>query len=326
VISPYLFRLLCLGFACFFLIQLALGLAVAVSARPAIRLAGRLRPRPAARLLLALRLFPAGFALFVVAAICVPSYFRLEPEAASEQVGFPCLAAAFLGAAIWEISMARVLRAFARCVRHLHHCRLMGRSRRLPGEPSPVCIMDHATPFVMLAGIIRTQLVISRSVLRALSAAQLAVVLRHERAHRVSRDNLKRLLVLMAPDILPFVRIFGTLERAWARFTEWAADDHAVSADPRRSVDLAAALVRVARLGSAPPLPQLATSLLAGGQDLGLRVDRLLRAAPPCEPPRRRVPAPAAAAAVLLAAGLGAALAPPAMFYQVHLFLEHLIH
>ena len=64
---PYLFRLLCLCLACFFVVHLAAGLAVGLCSRPLFRRAGRRKPRAAARLLLFWRLLPAGAALVAVA-------------------------------------------------------------------------------------------------------------------------------------------------------------------------------------------------------------------------------------------------------------------
>src|SRR2546430_1176329 len=81
-----------------------------------------------------------------------------------------------------------------------------------------------------------------RAILEALSAEQLAAALRHERAHRISRDNLKRLCILSAPDILPFLGGSAELERGWAKFAEWAADHAAADGNPDRSLSLAAAL------------------------------------------------------------------------------------
>ena len=166
-------------------------------------------------------------------------------------------------------------------------------------------------------------MVISRPLLRALSSSQLAAVLRHEHAHRLSHDNLKRLVILLSPGLFPFFRGFDNLERAWARFTEWAADDRAVDGDGRRSLSFAAALIRVARLGAAAPAPPLATSLLADSQDLSARVDRLLHPRAKSMP---RNPHLATAAVLAFPALLAAVMLNPATLPAVHQLLERLIN
>jgi len=160
-------------------------------------------------------------------------------------------------------------------------------------------------------------------VVSALSEAQLDVALRHERVHRGAFDNCKRLLVLLAPDVLPFFRGgFATLERGWARYTEWAADDEAVAGDPHRSVSLASALVRVARMGAVTQAPLLVTSLLA--EDLTTRVERLLRTEAREARPDRWTP--------VVAAGVAAAVAIAVVLFHagalssIHELLEHLVN
>jgi hypothetical protein len=64
------------------------------------------------------------------------------------------------------------------------------------------------------------------------------------------------------------------------RFAEWAADDDAVAGDSVRSLSLAAALVRVARLGPSPRPSPFVTALLDESFDLSARVERLLGTAP----------------------------------------------
>lgn len=325
MIVPYSLRLLCLCLAAFFLVHLAAGLVVSLLAPAAVRLAGRTEARRAARLLLALRLLPASLAVLVVAGLCVPSYLWLEPKAAVERVGFGFLAAAALGAAAWSVSLARGVRAAVRSRRYLHHCRSVGVEAHLPGDPSPVWLVDEAATPLALGGLIRPRLVVSRPVLRALSRRQLAAALRHERAHGAARDNLKRLLILLAPGILPFFHGFESLERGWVRFTEWAADDRAVAGNPRHSLSLAAALVRVARMGALPHPPSLVTSLLGDSLDLSVRVDRLLRATPPADLPRGTFAACVALASLALACSLAAVVLQPSALYTFHLLLEHWI-
>jgi Zn-dependent protease with chaperone function len=325
MILPYLARLVCLCLAAFFLVHAALGLLVSALAPWAVRFASRMAPVSGARVLLLLRLFPAGFALFVVAGLCTPSYLWLEPKSAPEPMGLVCLAAALMGLAIWGTSMGRATRAMARSARYLRRCRVASREMRLPGERMAAWVIDGAAPCVMLAGVLRPRLVISRNVVAALSAEQLSAAIRHERAHGISRDNLKRLLVLLAPGMLPFVPGFRNLERAWARIAEWAADDRAAAGKTRRSLSLAAALVRVARLGSAPAAPALATSLMADESDLSERVDRLLRPARRIARRGPREPVLAASAGLLLGGALIAVMAHPATLYSAHEFLEFLI-
>jgi Zn-dependent protease with chaperone function len=324
VILPYPLRLLCLCLAAFFLVHLALGLFVLAIAPAAVRMAERTAPRLASRWLLVLRLFPVACSLFVVAALCVPSYLWLEPQATAEEVGLVCLMAALLGVAVCGASILRGVRATARSLRYLDLCQRAAFRTRLPEDPAPVWILEGAPGSLWLGGIVNPRIFISRQVMSALSTEQLAVAVGHESAHRVSRDNLKRLLILLAPGVFPFFRGFEALERHWARFTEWAADDRAADGDSGRSLSLAAALVRVARLGPASHPSPLTTSLLDDGRDLAARVDRLLRLEPAGAKPRRRMPA--AGAALLLAGLMLVAMLQPTTFYSVHRLLEYLIH
>lgn len=325
MILSYLARLVCLCLAAFFLVHTALGFAVSALTPWAVRFASRGAPARGARLLLALRLFPAAFALFVVAGLCTPSYLYLEPKGAPEEMGAACLAAALMSLAICGMSLARATRAIVRSERHIRECRDGSREMQLPGDRKAAWVIEGTAPCVMLAGVFRPRMVISRGVVATLSAEQLSAVIRHERAHGISRDNLKRLLVLLAPGILPFVPGFRRLERSWAKITEWAADDRAAAGKTRRSLSLAAALVRVARLGSAPYAPALVTSLMADGADLSERVDRLLR--PPCHTTRRqdREPILTASAGLLLIGALIAAIAHPVTLHSAHECLEFLI-
>jgi hypothetical protein len=326
MITPYLLRLLCLSFASFFLVYLALALLSIAAAPAAIRVAKRTTPLGATRLLLFLRLLPLALSLLVVLGLCLPSYLLLEPDGSAERVGLGCLLAALAGALTWAISIVRTLRASARSVEYLRRCRGLGADLRLAGEPLPLCVLEGETPLLALAGVLRPRIVLSRSVLRSLSAEQLDTALSHERAHSVSRDNLKRLLLLLAPDPIPFFRGLSTLDRHWAKYAEWAADDRAVAGDTRRSLSLASALVRIARLGSPARIAPLMASLLAVDDDLSARVDRLLRAGPAhatSRRPRRMALAAAATAAVISL--LLVVMLQPAALSSVHHLLEHLI-
>lgn len=324
MMTPYLLRLFCLCLAVFFVIHSGAGLVAALIGPAAVRTAGRMRPRSAARFLLALRLLPALLALFVVAGLCVPSYLWLETEKSVEEVGAGCLAAAVLAAILWTMSTVRGVRGAARSFRYARSCENLGRLSTQAESHAPVWIMDARQPFLALLGVFRSRVVISSPAVRALSAGQLNAALRHEDAHRVSRDNLKRLVMLLSPHLLPGLHGFDAIERGWARYSEWAADDVAAAGDAHRSLDLAAALVRIARMGVPAAPPPLATLFLGDTREISQRVDRLLSLAPRAPAGPRSVVG--VFTALVLAAGSAACMLHPATLESAHRIIEQLIH
>ena len=325
MILPYSIRLVCLCLASFFLLHAVLGLATWLAAPAALRLAEKMPARRAARFLFFLRLIPAVLAAIVVLGVGVPSYMWLEPQATEESVGLACFVAAALGVAIWSISIARVVHAAIRTSRFAWQYKRMGREITREGAAIPASVLDVDVPVIALAGVLQPRVLISRSVLGVLSSAELDAALRHENAHRESWDNLKRFAILLAPGIFPLTGGLGALERAWARFSEWAADDEATRGDARLSLLLAAALVHVARLGAAPQPSLALTPLIAGDRDLATRVDRLLRGE--AQTPERgwQVGAMLGCLAVLGSAGLAFALEWAAILRTVHVLLERLV-
>ena len=275
---PYFLRLLCLCLGAFFVVHLAVALVVACAAPAAVGVAGRMRASRAATFLLVLRLLPAAVGLAAVAGLCAPSYLLLEPRATGEEVGFGFLAAAAFGAAICAAALwraASALWSLASCRRYFERT---GRRESIGG--GSIVVLQEQSPFLGLAGLFRPELVVSRAVLNSLTPDELRSAVEHERAHLASRDNLKRLLLLLAPDPLPLWAGLGSIDSAWRRFTEWAADDWAADGDTERCVSLAAALVRVARLGGRAVSGPLITALLADTNQVADRVNRLLAGTP----------------------------------------------
>jgi hypothetical protein len=301
MIGEYGVRLVCFCLASFFAVQLAAGVLLRLVARWLGPAAERMQPRVAARVLLALRWTPAGLALFVVGALCIPSYLWFEPGDTVEELGLTGVIGAILALAVLAMAM-------------VHGFRQVMTSRRRVRE-----FGTGSRPVVAVAGFLRPRLLISPVVRDALSAEQLDAAVAHERAHGAAHDNLKRLLLAFTPGLLPGVNGFAAVERQWSRLTEWAADDDAAAGDPDRALALAAALVRVARLGTvAVPL----TSSMLDGDDLTQRVDRLLH---PVAPVRGRVSAAVASmAAVALMVLVGLALRP-ATLESAHDLLERLV-
>jgi len=320
MISPYALRLACLSLACFFLLNLTVGLGVAAASHPILRIASRRSPRDAARILLWMRLFPSALAISIVALLCVPSYLYLEPHFDTESIGVLCGLAAILGAALLCAAVVRTMLAIVRSTRMLRHWKRTASPLRIAGA---TCLQVPAgRPVIALAGLFRSRLLVSSDILETLAVDELELAISHERAHAASADNWKRLLFALAPDAAPFLKIYGSMERGWAKFTEWAADEAAAQGDLRRSLSLAAALVRVARMTSGPELPAAMSPLVADRAGLAERVERLLS---PVAVPMRKSSA-LLLTAVASTTAIVAALCQPAMLSSVHEILEHLIH
>ena len=317
---PYLARLACLSLACYFLLHTILGAAVWAFSGRVVGAVERMRPRDAARLVLALRLLPPIAALVAVAALCIPSFLLLEPSETVEAAGIGCLLAAVLAASLWVVSLARAVRAALQSRRYVRLCGRVARPLRMRNAP-PIWVVDSPAPLLALAGVARPAVVISRAMMQALESDQLAAALAHEAEHRRSRDNFKRLVMLALPEILPGVRAFAALERAWVRISEWAADEAAAAGDPRKRLALADALVRTARLGGAPrPAGPLSTTLLDDPAELQMRIARLL------DEPACPVAGPKCWTTLALAAVALALIAiQPGTLYSVHWLLEGLM-
>jgi len=111
---------------------------------------------------------------------------------------------------------------------------------------------------------------VSERALEVLEEPEMRAAIEHELAHVRSRDNLKKLFLHTCA--FPFLY---TIDRAWLQAAEIAADDHAARSE-KSAVDLASALLKIARLGYRAKAPDLAMSLVLTGNSLERRVARLL--------------------------------------------------
>ncbi|HKW64042.1 MAG TPA: M56 family metallopeptidase [Candidatus Acidoferrum sp.] len=325
--AAYFFRLVCLSLASFLLVNGMLGAAATLFSGAAIRIAEAMRPRSAARFLFILRMLPSVLGLTVVLGLCVPSYLWLEPQIAPERMGLACLLLAGLAGIACSRSLVRTARAVSASARLTNEWRDSPNEALWAMESQAVVderaiVVQKKEPLLALSGVFRPRVVISRRVLAELSKEQLDVALRHEIAHRDSYDNLKRLLLVLSPEFFPFANGFAALERTWARFSEWAADDDAVQGDSQRALSLAAALLRVARMGAQPPLSTLHTCLLPADDDLSARVGRLLSAESLSAEKVRHNPARVIVSSVCFVVCALLLTAAPATLSSVHRLLE----
>lgn len=329
MILPYTLKLLACCAAVFFLVHGIVGFITWAVAPMAVRFAEKMPPCRGARFLLFLRFFPASFSLLLVADVCAPSYLLFEPRVCAERMNLLCFGAGLFGLAIWCVSISRSIYALMRSADFVRCVEFVGRATFLPGDRFPAAVLSGGPPIFGLCGVFLPRLILSRDVQRALSPEEFEVAIRHERAHRISGDNLKRLLFLLAPETLPVSHCFAALERGWMKLSEWSADDDATRGDARAPLVLAQTLIRVARLGVAPH-SRLSISLV-GDSNLEERINRLLLKEPgdavQFSPQKsiQRVRAFRWGALFLLALASTSPHVWLPIFYTVHLILERMI-
>src|SRR6185503_7042414 len=112
---------------------------------------------------------------------------------------------------------------------------------------------------------------------------ELSAAIAHECGHLAARDNLKRSLLRACRDALMIVPCGRSLDRAWAETAECAADEHAAQKSPAIALDLASALVKIAKMipvGAHAAIP-VAAFLVGNEEPRGVkaRVGRLLEIA-----------------------------------------------
>lgn len=300
-------------FGAFALVVTIASMVVAWSA-PAIarRLQDR-SPAACASALFRLRLLPAALATLAAFGIVLPIFFAFESRATQESIPVTVVLLASLGAALCARGAWRAAGAWRATRDVARDWRRRGRRLERFDTPLPVFAIEETFPTVAVVGVARPALFIAERVLRECGDEEIRAMLHHECAHVTKRDNLKRFVIRACPDF-----VGGDLDRAWARAAEEAADAAVVARDPSFAVELAQALIHVARLAPAPQAPSLASAFYRGGS-IESRVRRLVQPAP----------APASAAPgrhVLVAAALAIAVSVVAAAPRLYLLIENAVH
>lgn len=323
--------LACLSLATLLAVDALVSLGVAGLWPAVARAVARLRSARRARLLFLLRTAPALTALAAVFALLVPSYLMHEPRDTREAVGLEIGFAAALalagiaraarhGTTAW-LATRRLIRVWEKDAAWVSFANAGVRAR----------LIRHRFPVIGVVGIFRSRLFISEQVLSSLSAEELAAALAHERGHLAAGDNLKLAVLRACRDVLCALPVGRDLERRWHAAAEEAADEYAAQQGPAAALDLASALVKVARLvppGATPALPAGAAMMAGDPGSLGARVTRLIRRGhQPAAARRLRARAGRAAlpaALALLAAALLTACGAE-LFVAVHRASEFLV-
>lgn len=279
-------------FSVLVLVYAGTSLAVGRSWKLLARMSGGRPARAVANSLFALRMLPIVAAVLVVAILAVPSFLLLEPRGGEEAIG---IIPALLSAGFVVLATVGVRRGWI-AIRHTRNCLRRWVSRRADIESLGAVVTNQPdAPPVALAGVWKATLVISAAAKAALSTAELERAVAHEASHLRASDNLKKLLLcaFTFPGMSP-------LDRAWREAIEFSADAEAVHSQAE-ALDLASALVKIARLHAGNPLPELVSGLADGQRStLEARIRRLLHWSAEMPSRRPRVQLQAVACALLL--------------------------
>lgn len=311
-------RGIAVSFSVFVIVYAALSLAVCLVWRNVWEHGQGHPTRRLADWLFTLRMFPLMAAGLITVAFTVPSFLLLEPRSIVEPIGGVPLILGMVGALLGILGLVNVGLAVIRT----SHTVAMWTKEAQPvdsSSPVPVLRILPAVPAMTAAGILRNRVLVSGVAEFLLTANELQTALNHEIEHVRRRDNLKKLL-------LRFVAFPGMagLEAAWLEVTEMAADDAAVS-NAGEALDLAAALIKLSRLGPADSRADLTAALVhSPASAMNARVGRLIAwSEDRIEVPSRFSPWYGAGAAVATVAGF--AVTYSQLLAHVHTATEWLV-
>lgn len=245
---------------------------------------------PVERAAALMRLRLGSLALAVAATVVAAASFMIfEQREHPESTGLMMQGFAAVALAAWAAAMVRAVRQWLDTRRVLREWMATAEPIAMPGIDVPAFAVSSPFPVVAVVGIVRPRVIVARSVLAACTPAQLLAIAAHERRHLRARDNLRRTIISAAPDFIAWLPLATRIRNAWNAAAEEAADDAAAEAGADGRIELADALIRVARIGSNRTLrTALPASALYRGEDLDRRIRRLLEPAPAAAPPRSR--------------------------------------
>jgi Zn-dependent protease with chaperone function len=255
----------CLSLAGLLFIHTVVSLLAALVWQVCSQFAESWEPSARGRFLFMLRIAPSLAAGLAVGAVFLPAYLNHEPYQTTEivtlKLGIPAvLSLCVIGYAFWR-----------GCKTHLVTRRMI---RNWLQHAEPVVIDDaripayrfpHSFPVIAIVGVLRPRLFIASHVFHSLSREEITAAVAHENGHMASADIVKYSLLRWCHDLQAILPLGRCLDKAWIGATELAADEHAAKHGACVALDLASALVKVARLAprGVGPTALAGASLLA---------------------------------------------------------------
>jgi hypothetical protein len=302
--------------SCFALVATLTSAAIAIAGPAVSRRLDRYAPVPRASLLFRLRVLPGACAAVCAFGIALPIFLRYEPIDADETFARTLMVTAMAGAALLARGACRAVAALRATSAVMRAWRARGRRLWTIDAPIPVFAIEESFPTVAVVGFLRPALFIAERVLRECSPDEVRAMVLHECAHVTHGDNLKRFFIRACPDVL---RRGSALDRAWTSASEEAADARAAGGDPGSALELARALIHVARLAPRASTLDVASAFYLGGS-IESRVRRLVDPGD-SRPPQIRPAIRVLACTMALGVAALIAVAAPA----IHQFMETVV-
>jgi Zn-dependent protease with chaperone function len=286
-----------------------------------------------AEILFTLRLGAPVITIIAIAAVLVPSFLTHEPYGTNERVGLAFGLLTLISATGVGLALSRAQRSWFATRALLHKWLKSATPIQLAGVETPTYRIPHEFPVIAVVGSLKPRLFISERVLELLTPDELGAAIGHEAGHLAAHDNLKRSLLRACRDLLMLMPCGRSLDRDWATAAEEAADEHAALQSALTAVNLASALVKIAKIvpvrGLAPVPAGVFFVGIEEGRGVKGRVRRLLALASENNRVRWVSPfaaktVPAAVFCFLLAAGIAFANSAHVLSHT-HALYEHVV-
>jgi Zn-dependent protease with chaperone function len=232
-----------------------------------------LSARTRSDLLFTLRLAAPAFSLVVVFLFVIPAYLDYEPRTTTEIVSKKLAALALVSLASIAFALWRTIRSWRATAKLRRQWLQKAEQIQMPDIDVPAFRISHHFPIIAIVGTLRPRLFIADNVLSSLNRDEIAAAIAHERAHLAARDNLKRTLLRLCSDSLFLVPFGRAVERMWAENIESAADEFAARQSAATALNLASALVTIAKMvpvGARADVP-LGAYLVGAEETQGIR-------------------------------------------------------
>jgi Zn-dependent protease with chaperone function len=249
--------------------------------RPLLRCTARTR----AEILFTLRIGPPSIAVVTISAFLIPSYLIYEPYATKEPITVKLAGLAIASGIGVAFALWRGLRSWWATRSLLKKWLAVSTPVEVADIQIPTFTLPHKFPIIAVVGSLRPRLFIAEQVLRTLSEEELVAAMAHECGHLAAKDNFKRSMIRASRAALLIIPCGRSLDRAWAEASEAAADEHAAKESAAVALNLASALVAIAKMipaGNHQRLPTSVSTFLNGDEEpqgIKSRVRRLLELA-----------------------------------------------